>query len=162
MIFSVTPIDAGFLHRVRTTGRDDLEQPVRSLTAKGGEPCRDVLRRALPGERLLLASYCPFRRVGPYREYGPVFVLAESSPQRGAPPGLSLQGGPDNYWKRDAQLVLRAYSDAEEIVAARLVHPHGLQAAVAEYFARDDVDFALVRFAAYGCYALRLDRADRA
>ncbi|WP_346838640.1 DUF1203 domain-containing protein [Microbulbifer sp. SAOS-129_SWC] len=158
MTFSVTPIAAGFLQRVRTTGRDDLNQPVRQLRASGGEPCRDTLRRARPGERLLLASYCPFQHAGPYREYGAVYVLAEPSALHGAPPGLDVQGGPDDYWKRDAPLALRAYSAAEDIVAAQLLRPASLAAAAADYFARDDIDFALVRFAAYGCYALRLDR----
>ena len=159
MTFSMTPIDAGFLQRVRATGRDDLGQPVRNLIATGGEPCRDVLRRARRGERLLLASYCPFKYAGPYREYGAVFVLAESSPQHGAPLGLPMQGGSSDYWKRDASLVLRAYSSAEDIVAAQLVRPDGLAAAAEEYFTRDDIDFVLVRFPAYGCYALRLDRS---
>ncbi|MFC6981227.1 DUF1203 domain-containing protein [Microbulbifer taiwanensis] len=64
-----------------------------------------------------------------------------------------------DYWKAGAQLVLRAYSAEEDIAAAQLVTPEQIEEKVAEYFAREHIDFALLRFAAYGCYALRLDRA---
>src|SRR5438270_2200650 len=76
---TVAPIPAAFLNRVRLEGLDDLGQPVKRGDAQGGEPCRDVLRRARPGEKLLLASFTPFTKPGPYHEYGPVFVLEADS-----------------------------------------------------------------------------------
>src|SRR6266852_6401185 len=74
---TIAPIPAAFLNRVRIEGLDDLGQAVKHVEAEGGEPCRDVLRRAQPGEKLILASFTPFTKPGPYHEYGPVFVLAE-------------------------------------------------------------------------------------
>lgn len=159
MTYTVTPIRENFLRKVRETGLDDLGQPVRQLIAQGGEPCRDTLRRARPGEEIILASYCPFSRPGPYREYGAVFVAAPPEGRTEAPIELPLpNNNAEDYWKPGAQLALRAYSAEEDIVAAKLVRPEQIGEEVAEYFAREDIDFALLRFAAYGCYALRLDR----
>ena len=72
----IAPLPQVFLNRVRMEGRDALDQPVRRLSAKGGEPCRDALRRAEPGEEVILASFSPFTVAGPYREFGPIFVFA--------------------------------------------------------------------------------------
>ena len=69
MKIQIAPLPEEFLTRVRTQGIDDLGQPVKRLVSvEGGEPCRDVLRRALPGEELILASFSPFGQVGPYHE----------------------------------------------------------------------------------------------
>ncbi len=75
----VAPIPEEFLRGVRLEDRDALGQPVRRVRASGGEPCRDVLRRAVEGEELILASFSPFEKPGPYKEYGPIFVLAHES-----------------------------------------------------------------------------------
>lgn len=75
----LVPMSSDFLRRVREEGRDAQDQPVKRVRAKGGEPCRDVLRRAREGEELLLASFSPFTQPGPYKEFGPVFVLASPS-----------------------------------------------------------------------------------
>lgn len=116
--------------------------------AEGGEPCRDALRRARPGEALILASYCPFERVGPYREYGPVFVLAVAE-QGAATPKKDYLG---------AAFVLRAYSARERIMDAVISSREQADADLARLFGIAEVAFVLVRFAAYGCYALRLER----
>lgn len=159
MTYTVTPIQPAFLRKIKETGLDDLGQPVRRLVARGGEPCRDVLRGARPGEEIILASYCPFSLPGPYREYGPVFVLAQAGEAVGQPMELPVpQNSATDYWQMGAQLVVRAYSAAEDIVTAQLAGPEQIGEVVEGYFARDDIDFALLRFAAYGCYALRLDR----
>src|SRR6266568_231186 len=76
---TIAPIPHLFLNRVRSEGIDDLGQPVKTVLAQGGEPCRDVLRRARPGEELILASFTPFSKPGPYKEYGPIFVLADET-----------------------------------------------------------------------------------
>ena len=52
----VVPIRASFVERARREGLDDQNQPVERHIAEGGEPCRDALRRARPGEALILAS----------------------------------------------------------------------------------------------------------
>ncbi|WP_308364056.1 MULTISPECIES: DUF1203 domain-containing protein [unclassified Microbulbifer] len=159
MPFIVTPIREEFLSEVRQTGLDDQNQPVRYRVADGGEPCRDVLRRARPGERIVLASYCPFRRPGPYREYGPVFVLAQPEENQNAKRHLPLPSGEaGDYLKANTPVVLRAYCAEESIVAARLVLPEQIETELVTFFARSETEFVLLRFAAYGCYALRFDR----
>lgn len=154
-----TPIRASFLTQARDAALDDQQQPVVHLTAKGGEPCRDVLRRARPGEPLILASYCPFTQAGPYREYGPVFILQDAN-QLVSGDHYLPRGTPGDYLQAEKPLVLRAYNAREEIAAASLVQPDRIDAELSAYFLCADVRFVLLRFAAYGCYGLRFDRRE--
>jgi hypothetical protein len=147
-----------FLDRVRSEGIDDLGQPVKRLVAKGGEPCRDVLRRARPGEELILASFTPFTKAGPYKEYGPIFILANASDEEVHRDALPPAGLPTNYLRE--QFVIRAYSAAEEIVDAALVNAPALAATVDRLFSSSDAAFLHVRFPTYGCFACRIDRAE--
>jgi antitoxin (DNA-binding transcriptional repressor) of toxin-antitoxin stability system len=153
---SVLPIRPSFLTQVRTAGIDDLGQPVKRVTANGGEPVRDVLRRARAGEELILASYSPFAKVGPYREYGPIFVLANESAEE-VDRATVVAGGEGDYLR--AQFVIRAYSAEEAILDAALTDAAGAQSVVERFFAREDVAFLHARFPTYGCFAARFDRA---
>ena len=128
---AVPPIPDAFLRRVRAEGIDDQSQPVKHVIAEGGEPCRDVLRRARPGERLILASFTPFTKQGPYKEYGPIFVLADDDGGDVRRDELPLDG----YLRE--QFVIRAYSDAEEIVDAALIKAADVAATVERLFGRD-------------------------
>ena len=151
----VAPIPAEFLRRARLEGRDALGQDVKRVRAEGGEPCRDVLRRARQGEELILASFSAFEKTGPYKEYGPIFVLAHESGEaveRGA-----VEIGADANYLR-SQFAIRAYSSDEEIIDAALVQSADAQRVVEEFFARAETAFLHVRFPAYGCFACRLDR----
>lgn len=148
----IAPLAAAFLTRARTEHLDALGQPVRRVIAKGGEPCRDVLRRVEPGEELILASYSPFSLEGPYREFGPVYILANESNADANRDALPLQG----YLRE--RFVLRAYSSNEEIVDADLVTPENAEATLTRFFAREDVAFVHARFPTYGCFACRIDR----
>lgn len=153
--FRVRPIRPGFLQKVRQQGVDDLNQPVEKHVAAGGEPCRDVLRGALPGEELILASYCPFETAGPYKEYGPVFVLAQPSAAPLDLAGLPI-GEDQAYFTRT--FVLRAYSRAERITDAVLTLPQDAERNLHMLLANPDVAFVLARFAGYGCYGCRVER----
>jgi hypothetical protein len=150
----IEPVPRDFLQRVRGENRDDLGQPIQRLRAKGGEPCRDAFRRAAEGEELILASFSPFTRIGPYREYGPIFVLANDTAR--TPPDILSIGGPSDYLRE--QFVIRAYSRDEEIVDAKLLQASSAQETINSFFARDDVAFLHVRFPTYGCFACRLER----
>src|SRR4051812_22694522 len=92
----IAPIPVTYLERLRTEGVDALGQPVKRVIAAGGEPCRDVLRRAKPGEELLLASFSPFEKAGPYKEYGPIFVLANESAEPVKRDAIEI-GSADDY-----------------------------------------------------------------
>ena len=138
---------AAFLTRARAEGVDDLGQAVKRVVASGGEPCRDALRRARPGERLILASFSPFSKPGPYHEYGPVFIFENEEPHQ-----LT-----DGYLRE--QFVIRAYSADEEILDAELTRAADIEATIDKFFESPATAFLHVRFPTYGCFALRIDRA---
>jgi hypothetical protein len=155
MNFRAIPLREDFLVKIRKYGLDDQNQPVERHIAVGGEPCRDVLRRARPGEALILASYCPFSLPGPYKEYGPVFALAETGTagmlgSQPWTPGAGMEYLGERY-------VLRAYDERERITAAELSAPSSCSEDLARLFGRAEVAFVLARYAAYGCYALRIE-----
>jgi hypothetical protein len=150
----IAPADSGFLLRARA-GLDDLGQPVERHVAKGGEPLRDCLRRARPGEAVLLGSYCPFKLAGPFKEYGPIYISANEQD----PPNLRMLPVDGEGPYLGVGFVLRAYSRDERIVNARLSSPQAAADDLAAFFASGDVAFVLGRFSTYGCYALRLERA---
>src|SRR5216684_5744390 len=156
MPITVAPIPAAFLNRVRRDGLDDLGQPVKRVEAQGGEPCRDVLRRAQPGEKLILASFTPFTKPGPYHEYGPVFVLAEESGEPVLRDRVPAVGSPNDYLRE--QFVVRAYSDAEEIVDAALIGAGDFNATIERFLRSDNVAFLHLRYPTYGCFSCRIDR----
>lgn len=151
-VFSISDV---FASRARDLGVDDLGQPVRRLTAEGGEPCRDVLRRAAPGEQLILASHSPFAKEGPFKEYGPVYILDRAADEV-IDAGSIVAGQEHNYLRE--RFAIRAYSKDETILDAALVDARDAQAVVDRFFARDDVAFLHVRFPTYGCFAARLER----
>src|SRR5882762_6103055 len=133
---------------VRSEGIDDLGQPVKRLVAEGGEPCRDVLRRAKAGEELILASFTPFSKPGPYKEYGPIFVLADDTGEATRRERLPPAGSEHDYLRE--QFVIRAYSDAEEILDAEMVKAPDIGTTVGRFFDRADTAFLHVRFPTYG------------
>ncbi len=157
MNYKITPIRSDFLIKVREAGIDDQNQPVVTQVAMGGEPCRDVLRRANVGEALILASYCPFAKPGPYKEYGAVFVLANQVNELVNYDKFPLPTNSANDYFGDS-FVLRAYDEHESIYAARLVTPANVEQIIVELFQQASVKFIIARYVAYGCYSLRLDR----
>lgn len=159
MKLQIKPLRSDFLIKTREHRLDDQHQAVEYHLAKGGEPCRDVLRGAMPGEALILASYCPFSQASPYKEYGPVFILAEPSTEAVSLEELpSVSGAVTDYFGE--RIVLRAYSSTERIVQAELTTPADCTEVLARFFADPDVSFVLFRNVAYGCYSLRVERAD--
>ena len=157
MKMKIVPIRADFIHKTRNAGLDDQNQPVVRSIAVGGEPCRDVLRRARPGEEILLASYCPFSVPGPYKEYGAVFLLANEPEQQPDYSRFPLPTGSDTDYLGET-LVLRAYNSSEQIVDAHVTTPAEAEAMLGELFANLEVTFVLTRFVAYGCYGFRIER----
>lgn len=154
LCYKITPIKSTFLQRARVVGIDDQAQLVERLIASGGEPCRDSLRRAVKGEELILASYCPFEMAGPYKEYGPVFIHAKATTE--IFPSHLTELAKAEYLGQ--HFVLRAYSMQERIVDACLTSPVQCEMDVRRLFEREDVQFILVRFPTYGCYACRIER----
>jgi len=157
MKFKIKAIKEDFLEKVRTRGIDDLNQKVVYVTAKGGEPCRDVLRRAKAGEPLILASYSPFNQSSPYKEYGPVFVLANKSNENVNYSELPIIGN-SHYDYLPKSFVFRVYNNKEEIIDAKVVVKEESLRDLSQFFENVNTDFVLARFTAYGCYGLRVER----
>jgi len=159
MTYKIKPIREDFLQKVRKDGIDDLKQKVTYLIAKGGEPCRDVLRRARVEEKLILASYCPFKQNGPYKEYGPIFILESESLESINYEQLAIS----SITKQDylaQSFVLKAYNNKEQIIDAKVVTKEESQEVLTQLFKNENTHFVLARFTAYGCYALRLEKDD--
>lgn len=159
MKIRIAPLPPSFLETVRRRGVDALGQPVERLVADGGEPCRDVLRRARPGEKLLLVRHSPFTVEGPYREFGPVFVLAEASGEAlelDRLPIATEAAGAEPYLR--SQFVLRAYSAGERIVDAAMVGPESAEETLERLFSNPETSFVHARFPVYGCFACRIER----
>ena len=158
MKYTVLPVRPDFLDKVRNLGIDDQNQPVELQTAIGGEPLRDVLRGAKAGEKIILASYCPFSKTGPYREYGPIFVLANTSDEHVNNTTLPLPTGAQTDYLGHT-FVLKAYCDEERIVDAKLTTPAQAESDLQAFLSNDNVSFVMARYAAYGCYSFRVERA---
>lgn len=155
MTYKIVPLPVSFLDRARC-GIDDQAFSVEFFDAEGGEPLRDVLRRAQAGERIALGSYSPHRLNGPFKEYGPIYFSANQSGDVVALDTLPIAPRSDYF---NQTFVLRAYSDSERIVDSVLTLPDVADAVIAGLFENANVAFILARFAAYGCYGCRIERA---
>jgi hypothetical protein len=114
--------------------------------AEGGEPCRRCLRRAQPGEPLLLLPYDPFLTPSPYAGAGPVFVH-EACGEPGA--------GADQV--RESTISVRAYDADAMLVTAEVMA--GAQLGERAAALLEDAAFLHVHFAGPGCFAFRVDPA---
>jgi hypothetical protein len=157
MKYKIIPVRADFLDKIRNAGIDDQNQEVEISYASGGEPCRDVLRGAKPNERIILASYCPFTKSGPYKEYGPIYVLENQGNEQFDDTKLPLPAGIDTDYLGDL-FVLKAYCKNERILDSKLATPDDANTILDEYFNNAKVSFVIARYAAYGCYSFRVQR----
>lgn len=160
MNIQIVPIRKDFLQKVRVAGLDDQNQSVVRMKAQGGEPCRDVLRNAKAGEEIILASYCPFSQPGPYKEYGPIFVLAKEDNEEVQLDRLPVSQSDEQGYISN-EFVLRAYNIKEQIVAAVITTVQNAERELYQILETKEVSFVLARYAAYGCYGARIERAIR-
>ena len=135
-----------FLIQPLPAGEVDAEAPTAvRLVAEGDEPCRRCLRRAEPGEPLLLLGYDPFTVRSPYAGSGPVFVH-ESCGEAGA--GIEQV--------RTSTLSVRAYDSDAMLLDAEVMPGEALSARAAELL-DGGAAFLHVHFAGPGCFAFRVD-----
>lgn len=149
--FAVQPLPADFVTRVRATRRDDFARAVEVTVAQGGEPMRDQLRRAAPGERLILCSYQAVPLSSRFAEIGPIYVSADAPPT-----GPLVELLPAGYFNRT--FALRAYDARDEIVGSTLVDPSHAADKIRDLLAQPGVGYLHARFAGHGCFAARIDR----
>jgi len=150
--FQVTAIAPQFANRIRSGLPDDFGRAALRVVAAGGEPIRDQLRRAAPGEQLFLCSYQAVALPALFAEIGPVFISVESA--RPAP--VWRDELPPGYFPRT--FAVRAYDRTDSIIDSTLVEPHLAPASIRLLLARPAVSYLHARFAGNGCYACRFDR----
>jgi hypothetical protein len=150
--FVAIPLSAEFADRIRTLRRDDFNRPVSISIAGGGEPLRDQLRRAMPGERIILCGYQSVPLPSPFAEIGPVFISAETA---GAAPVWRDQL-PVGYFPRT--LALRAYDAHDCIIDSTVCEPAAAPDTIRAFLTRPEVETVHARFAGHGCYACRFAR----
>ena len=141
-----------FVQRVRLTLVDDLGQAaVRFTSPVGGEPLRDLLRRARPGEDVILASYSLFKEAGPFREFGPVYISAAE---------LKFARDEDVFESDyfGDELVLRAYTPQRWIKQAERVSKSEARGVIRSWLSDPGTLFVDARFPTYGCFACRFNR----
>ncbi|WP_369929647.1 DUF1203 domain-containing protein [Xanthomonas sp. NCPPB 2632] len=120
-----------------------------------GYPERVELRAARRGETLLLLNYEHQPIAGPYRASHAIFVREGATQAYDA-----VDEVPEVM--RVRQLSLRGFDARGHIAQALLVPGTQVPEAARQLFANDAVRYIHAHYAAYGCYAARLDRIDSA
>jgi hypothetical protein len=152
MMLNVIPLPTELATSARTSERDDYGNVLtEELQTSFGNPCRHCLRRANPGERLILFSHSPFDRENPYKEVGPVFVHANEC---------------ERYERRDTlpedfsgPIVLRGYDHEQCIARVNVVVDGQTKRRAEELLADPSIDFVHARSLTHGCYLFRIERA---
>src|SRR5450432_1574756 len=150
--FRIEPIESAAVENARA--RLQQHDPTVELVIAdepNSYPCRHCLEDALPGERMLLFSHSPFEKLGPYKEFGAVFAH-ERSCVRATSPAIPEQ-------LRRRLLALRGYSADQKILAADVVQGAALEPLLEELLRKPEVAYVHARFAKFGCFACRIDRA---
>lgn len=154
MSFIVTPIESAVADEMRAASQDAYGNNLHAETqTKPGNPCRHCLRRANPGERLVLFSYSPFEMRNPYKEVGPIFVHADGCPRYAQRDRL-----PEDFLNRP--IVLRGYDAEQRIASVSVVVDASTQRRVEELLADPAIAFVHARSFTHGCFLFRVDRVN--
>jgi Protein of unknown function (DUF1203) len=150
--FHLSGVTNEFVGRIRATLIDDQGQAaVRFTSPRGGEPLRDLLRRAEVGEEVILGSYALFKEAGPFREFGPVYISANQDDSKEVANALE-----SDYF--GPELVLRAYDARCWIQQAQLVSRNSVREVLHDWLGDPGIQFVDARFPTYGCFACRFQR----
>jgi hypothetical protein len=116
-----------------------------------GAPLRCCLRKAGPGEPVILFRYRPTAGVGPYEEVGPVFAHAD--PCDGP---ASTEEFPEAF--RHAPRTLRSYTADGRIHGGETAAPEALMPTVTKLLDDPEVAEIQVRSPSHGCYLFTITR----
>jgi hypothetical protein len=117
-----------------------------------GYPCRISLTDSQPGDELLLLNYEHHPVDSPYRMRFAVFV------RKGEEQFDAVDQVPEQLRLRT--LAVRAFNADGMLVGFELVDGRELEAAIERLFANPSASYLHVHFAAPGCYAALVERAD--
>jgi hypothetical protein len=96
-------------------------------------------------------AYQPFPSRQPYAEIGPIFIH-----ERDCQPYTDVHTYPQEF-PRNA-VILRAYNDADQIVAAKPVLERRVEDVIVEMFNDETIAYLHTRNLSYGCYMFRVER----
>jgi hypothetical protein len=119
--------------------------------AEGGQPCRISLTDAAPGDELILVNHEHHPVNSPYRMRFAVYV------RRGEETFDAIDEVPEQL--RIRTLAARAFDANGMMVGWELIEGRDLEPAIDRLFAEPRAAYLHLHYAAPGCYAARVDRA---
>lgn len=150
--FTIRPLPADDARTIRAA-RETHGNPVRYvLDADGGKPCRHCLQAGAAGDGMILASYSPFTKTGPYAEIGPIYIHAQACPSYAERDSFPADFAPKRF-------VLRKYDAEHNNLGGELIGERSPESVIAQLFSDSKVAYLHARFFGAGCYAFRIDRA---
>jgi hypothetical protein len=117
-----------------------------------GYPCRVSLTDSNPGDELILVNYEHHDVASPYRMRFAIFV------RKGDETFDAVDTVPEQLRKRT--LAVRAFDSGAMMIGHELIEGARLEEAIARLFADARAAYLHVHFAAPGCYAARIERAE--
>jgi uncharacterized protein DUF1203 len=135
-------------------GLSDLDLATKGAvrrTADGNYPCRVSLTDSQPGDELLLINYEHHPVDSPYRMRFAIFV------REGDQTYDKVNEIPEQLRKRT--LAVRSFDAKGMMVDNRLVDGQQIEPVLEKLLGPSNVDYLHIHFAAAGCYAARVDRA---
>jgi hypothetical protein len=150
--FKVVALDAKVANRMRREMVDEYGNALRVEVLREIAPCRQCLRNAQPGERMVLAGYSPFRQPGVYKEVGPIYIHADE-----CEPYADSEAFPPEI-KKGRTLTLRAYNHQHAIQDALLADEKTAEQTLERLLGDERVAYVHARNAAYGCFMCAVER----
>jgi hypothetical protein len=117
-----------------------------------GTPCRISLTDAAAGAELILVNYEHHPVASPYRMRFAIFVRKDEETFD------AIDEVPEQL--RIRTLAVRAFDNEAMMIGRELVEGRELETSIERLFADPRAAYLHVHFAAPGCYAARVDRAD--
>src|SRR5262245_35154921 len=128
-----------------------VDHALMTVDTPESAPCRNCLRWAQLGERVILFSFAAIPSGQPYSETGPIFVHADECQRYSA----------TNEYPADFRngRVFRAYDSNYNIIDAQIVNGSAPEIAIEGLFENPDTTFVDARSATRGCFTFRVQRA---
>jgi hypothetical protein len=149
--FCITALPSDVATQAREAVRNG--EPGHALVTVDSEnayPCRQCLRWATPGERVILFTYASIPAGRPYSESGPIFVH-----ELPCMPYDATDKYPSDF--RGGR-VIRAYDSSQNMIDAVVVDGEEPEAVIATLFANPETAFLQVRSLTRGCFTFRIER----
>jgi hypothetical protein len=150
--FCVMALPSDVASRAREAARKgEPGHALVTVDAKNAYPCRQCLRWAEPGERVILFPYASIPPGYPYSESGPIFVHEVS-----CAPYNETDKYPSDF--RGGRVV-RAYDSSQNMIDAVVVDGQEPEAIMTTLFSNPQTAFLQVRSVSRGCFTFRVERA---